>query len=246
MHVSVVNLKSMDQNEAREENISASGAYRSLLDIARILEDLARDRIAIHADLGDGDDALPFVSRILWVEPDISHFIVAYAEDNEVNSRLYRQAAIKFNTEYQGDRLTFFTRTPVDGTYKGKPAIHFPIPESMHRYRRRHERIVVPAEAGLRCVVTHGPMVQHELRVVDISEGGIGCLIHAESELFAAGTIFKNCRLIQPGGAEIWAKLAVQYAMPTMLPSGTYAQRLGLRFVEPTEEIRALARKFAG
>lgn len=236
----------MDQNHAREASISASGAYRSVLDIARILEDLARDGIPIEADLEDGDEERPFISTVLWVEPDISHFVVAYVEDDAINSLLYRQAAIKFSTEYQGDRLNFFTRTPLDGMYRGKPAIHFPLPESMHRYRRTHHRIPVPANAGLRCVVSHGHAAHVELRVVDISEGGIGCLAHTASELFSAGVTLEHCTFIQPSGVEMRVELAVQYAMPTMLPNGTYAQRLGLRFIEPTEEIRAVARKYSG
>ena len=235
----------MEQKHAREYNISASGAYRSVLDIAHILEDLARDGIAIQADLGDGDNELSFTSTILWVEPDISHFIVAYVEDDSINSLLYKQAAIKFSAEYQGDRLNFFARTPFDGLYQGKPAVYFPLPESMHRYRRSHERIPVPASAGLRCFVTRGVNKIIELRVVDISEGGIGCIAHTESEAFAAGAVFKHCTFTQPGGKEIAAEFAVQYSMPTMMPNGTYAQRLGLRFVNPTEEIKALARKFA-
>lgn len=236
----------MDLKQPREDNISASGAYRSVLDIARILEDLARDRIEIQADLGNGDDELPFISTVLYVEPDISHFVVAYAADDAINSLLYSQAAIKFSADYQGDRLNFFARTPLDGTYQGKPAIYFPLPESMHRYRRTHERIPVPAEAGLRCFITHGVEARPlELRVLDISEGGVGCLGHTDSEPFAAGVTFQNCTFTHPGGHDIRAALAVQYAMPTMLPNGTYAQRLGLRFVNVTEEIRALARKFA-
>jgi c-di-GMP-binding flagellar brake protein YcgR len=235
----------MDRNQAREDNISASGAYRSALDIARILEDLARDRIQIEADLGNGDDERPFVSTILHVEPDISHFVVAYVENDEINSLLYRQATIKFSAAYQGDHLNFFARTPLDGAYLGKPAIYFPLPESMHRYRRTHERLTVPAEAGLRCFIGYGAARPLELRVLDISEGGVGCLGHTDRDPFAAGTTFQNCTFTLPGGQDIRATLAVQYAMPTMLANGTYALRLGLRFVTPTEALRALARKFA-
>ncbi len=234
----------MDDSNAREAELTASGAYRSLLDIARILEGLSRERITIHADLGE-DEGRRFASTILWVEPDISHFVVAYVADDEINSLLYKQAAIKFNADYHGDRITFFTRTPVDAMHKGKPAILFPMPESMHRYRRKHERITVPAEAGLRCVISSGQVAKFEMRVLDISEGGIGCIMHSENGPFAAGETIKNCRLIEGDGTEWWVDLSMQYSLPTLMPNGTYAQRLGLRFVEPPEEVKALARKFA-
>lgn len=254
------NDKARDNSRARDTGLSASGAYRSILDIARILEDLSRDGIAIQADLGHADlgqadpgqanlgesgDSPPFVSTILRVEPDASHFVVAYVEDDAINSRLYRQPAIKFSADYQGDRITFFARDPLDGLHDGTPAIYFPMPESMHRYRRTHERVAVPTQAGLRCIAHHGHAAELEMRVLDISEGGIGCLIHIEHRPLAAGDTLTNCSLTHPGGPELRVDMVVQYAMPTLLPNGAYAQRLGLRFLKTTDELRILVKKFA-
>lgn len=219
--------------------------YNSSVEIARVLEDLARERVAIYADLGESEEAQVFASTILWVEPDVSHFIVAYAADDAINSRLYLQPVIKFNANYQGERVSFFAHTPLDAVFEGKPAIHFPLPPSLLVYHRNHERIEVPSEAGLRCIVSNGKDSQLEMKVVDISEGGIGCTIYSEAEPFARGAVLKYCKIILPGGATARVVLSVQYSIPTMLPNGTFAHRAGMRFIEPPVNIRLLLKKLA-
>lgn len=219
--------------------------YSSLLEVAGVLEDLSRERVAIHADLGEIEDAHVFESRILRVDPDLSHFIVAYVEDDSINSLLYKQSAIKFNANSQGDRISFFTHSPLDAFFDGKPAVYFPLPPSVLRYHRNHERIDVPAEAGLKCIVIDGKENPLEMKVVDISEGGIGCLIHTETEPFVHGAVLKHCKIVEQGGRQLRVVLNVQYSMPAMLPNGSYVQRAGMRFMEPPDDIRRLVKLFS-
>jgi c-di-GMP-binding flagellar brake protein YcgR len=220
--------------------------YISPVEIARVLEDLASEHVAIHAEFGENSGAQVFASRILWVEPDCSGFFVAYAADDTINSLVYKQAAIKFEADYMGERVSFFSHTPLDTTYSGKPAIYFPLPASLIHYQRKYKRVTVPAEAGLRCLVNHEKAEPLEMKVVDISEGGMGCIIYSETEPFAQGAVLKHCKLVQPDGTQLRIVLAVQYSIPTMLPNGTYVQRAGLRFVEPPGAITALVRGFSG
>ncbi len=225
--------------------MTANATCTSPVEIAQVLEDLAGARIPIHAELEEPAGPRLFTSRVLWVEPDCSGFTVAYDADDTVNGLLYRQGAIKFNADRHHERISFFAHTPLDTMFQGKPAIYFPIPPSLMRYRRRHQRIAVPAEAGLRCVVTRDREAQLEMKVVDISEGGMGCVIHSETEPFVQGAVLRQCRLVRTGGKPVWVVLAVEYSMPAMLPDGAYVQRAGLRFLEPPPEIRTLTRQLS-
>lgn len=219
--------------------------YRSPVEIARMLEEFSDERVAIQADLGEVDGAQVFSSKVLRVEPDCSGFFAAYDADNGVNSLLYRQSTIKFNADYLKDRFVFFTHSPVDATWGGKPAVYFPMPQSMLKYRRMYKRHVVPADAGLRCIVTREKQEPLEMRVVDISSGGLGCIIYSEAEPFAQGEILDHCQITQQDGQQFRVALSVQYSIPTMLSSGAYAHRAGMRFIEPPSEVQALARQFA-
>jgi c-di-GMP-binding flagellar brake protein YcgR len=225
--------------------MTGSVTYRSPVEIACMLEEFFSEQVPIYADLGEVDGAQVFSSKVLWVEQDYSGFFVAYDADDAINSLLYKQSTIKFNTDSQKGRFVFFTHSPVDATWGGKPAVYFPLPQSMLKYHRAHERNAVPAGAGLRCTVTREKQGKLEMRVVDISTGGLGCLINSEAEPFAPGEILDHCQITQPGGRQFRVAMSVQYSIPTMLSNGTYAQRAGLRFVEPPPEIEALARQFS-
>lgn len=218
--------------------------YRSRIEIARILQTLANENIAVFTNIGDMDEEQIFVSHVLTVKPDDDYFVLAYSAEKTINSALFKRSALKLKANYQGARIAFVAYRPADTMFEGQPAIRFVFPRALLHYHREHKRIGIPREIALRCIVGEPGTQQMELRVVDISRDGMGCVLYKGGGRLEKGTVLKNCCIIMPNGEAISADLIVRHSMPSKQKDGTIAYRTGVRFVQTPEEIKPLIEQF--
>jgi c-di-GMP-binding flagellar brake protein YcgR len=223
---------------------SGSILYRSRIEIGRILQALTNEGIAVFANIGDSEEEQLFVSHVLSVKPDEDYFVLAYGAEKSINSALFRQAAIKLKANYQGARIAFVAYRPSDSMFDGRPAIRFVFPRALLHYHREHKRIGIPREVALRCLVGEAGIIQFELRVVDISHDGMGCVLYKGGSTLKKGTVLRNCRITQTNGKTIVADLIVRHSTPVKLRDGTMAYRTGVRFVQTPAEIKPLIDQF--
>ncbi len=222
----------------------SSVLYRSHIEIGRILQGMAGECIALFAYIVDRDDEQLFVSQIQSVHPDAGSFVVSYGPSKSLNGALFRQPALRFKANYRGGRISFVAQRPLDGTFGGQPVLRFAFPSALLHYYREHRRVSLPGEAALRCVAGAPGEPQLELRVVDISQDGMGCVLHREGGGLGKGAVLRDCRIFLPNGTTVAADLMVRHSAAATLKDGSVGWRTGVRFVQTPAEIRPLIDQF--
>lgn len=98
----------------------------------------------------------------------------------------------------------------------------------------------------LECIADESGITAFNASIVDMSEGGIGLLVYSQEITLARGTVLRGCRIRIPGHDDVVVDLEVRHSEIIATAEGRRAVRSGCRLVDPTPEVRALARFFAG
>lgn len=216
--------------------------YRSRIEICRILQTLAKERISIFAGIGSG---MTFISHILLVDPRMGYFVFSYCANKLLNSKLLELPSLKFTANHQDAHLIFEVSNPTETLFDDQPAIRFTLPKTLISYHRReHPRIPISAVSSLRCIAEASGVVPFESRISDISQDGLGGMLYDRDIKLEPGTVLKGCRIIIPNGRAVVADLELRYTTMITLPDGTFAHRAGLRFIQRPDEIAELVNFF--
>lgn len=229
---------------AKPAGATSSGVlYRSRMEIARILADLARDNAILSTDVEHGESL--FLTRILHVDPGQEFFVVAYGDERAANAALLGKEVVTFLASHPRFRIEFTASHPVDTLFQGRSAVKMSLPDVLvEQQRRQHRRYPVPADVSLRCVADSAGVVPFEARIADISRGGLGAMVYDAGIQLPPGTILRRSRVIIPGHEAVEVDLEVRYSKPIALPDGTWANRAGVRFVSSEDRIDDLLRVF--
>jgi c-di-GMP-binding flagellar brake protein YcgR len=218
--------------------------YRSRIEIMRILQGLADEHTAVFAYIVDKEDEHLFISNIHSIHPDIDSFVLSYGPHKSINGALFRHSTLRFKANFRGGRVTFVAQRPLDATFGSQPVIKFLFPPVLLFHYREFTRISLPGEAALRCIVGESGEEQLDLKIIDISQDGMGCILHLGGNQLQKGMVLKNCRISLPNGKEVPADLMVRHSGSVTLKDGTIACRTGVRFVQTPAEIKPLIAQF--
>lgn len=134
-------------------------------------------------------------------------------------------------------------------THEGRPAFQADIPDSLLRLQRREfYRLTVPLLRPLRCSVPYakpdGSMAEMEIKVVDISIGGLQVLSPPEGIGFKQGATFPGCRLELPEVGFVNTTLKVRGIFDATLRSGATVKRAGCEFVNLPGPMMTLVQRY--
>jgi c-di-GMP-binding flagellar brake protein YcgR len=217
--------------------------YRSRIEIARILGNLAREACVLSADVGNEECLL--LTRILHVDPGQEFLIVAYGEEKAANTALLHQETTTFLGTSRQARVEFTAAHPVETTFEDRAAVRFSFPCALiEMQRRKHRRYPVPAGVSLRCVADSEGFVPFEASIADISRGGLGAMHYDAGIHLPPGTILRRSRVVIPGREAVEVDLEVRHSRAIALPDGTWINRAGVRFVSGGDPVDTLLRLF--
>ena len=237
-------IKAVYSEHTREDGAHATGVlFRSRIEITRILQQLARDRAVLSAEIGDAGQL--FLTRLLQVDPAGEFFVVDYSEERRANTALLEQLSVVFHASDKRGRIEFAATAPSEAVFAGDPAVRFALPQALVRSQlREHPRFKIPLDASLRCIADSTGVVPFEARIVDISRGGMGGMIYDPGIKLAPGTILRDCKIMMSGSKPILADVEVRYTASLLQPDGSLAQRSGVKFLGEPEGIDALLGRF--
>jgi c-di-GMP-binding flagellar brake protein YcgR len=219
-------------------------AQAELEEIA-VLEALAVEGEAIVAKLGSGK--LMFRSRLRFVDPERLFIIVEPSTDAASNAALLAHARASFFAEVDEWRIEFIAEAPRKTIHDGITAIELRFPESITSHRRRmYDRVPVPAESPVRCVVYNKGVASFEGSMMDISEGGVGMMQYDPDMPLDPGMVLKNCCIERPGREKVIVDLEVRFTELVTLANGSRARRAGCRFLNRSPASIALIEELAG
>ncbi|MFH1045104.1 MAG: flagellar regulator YcgR PilZN domain-containing protein [Pseudomonadota bacterium] len=224
-------------------NLGTGVLFRSRIEITRILERLARDRVVLSAEVGDAGQL--FLTRLLHVDPGGEFFVLAYSEERRANIALLEQASVVFRGNDKRGRIEFAAAAPSETVFDGDPAVRFTVPQALLRSQQRgHPRFTLPSDASLRCIADSAGVAPFEARIVDISRGGMGGILYGPGVRLPPGTVLRGCKIMVSGGKPIIVDLEVRYTASVVQPDGSLARRSGVKFLGEPKGIDALLNRF--
>jgi flagellar brake protein len=232
-----------EETGSPSEDLSTAVLFRSHIEIMRILRNLASDGAVLSAEFGDPEQL--FLTRILHIDAEGTFFVLAYSQERRANRALLEQANVVFRANDKRGRIEFTVATPTEMLFSGAPAVRFAVPPLLIRSQRReHPRFSVPPDVSLRCIADSTGVAAFEARIVDVSRGGMGGMIHDPDVTLTPGTVLRDCKIMLAGSEPIVADLEVCYTVSTRQPDGSLARRSGVKFLSVPKDWVALLSRF--
>jgi c-di-GMP-binding flagellar brake protein YcgR len=217
----------------------SSHLLRSGAQIGRLLEALVARRETVTAELRSGGE--PFTSHLIHADPAGQFILIAMAASKSANAALLAVPRVTLVSATGSWHVQFVAVEPRAVMHGGTPAIRLRYPGFLAvQQRRQHPRVDVPPTVSLHCVADAGGITPFDARIVDISLGGIGVLLHPSDITLEPGTVLVGCRIKVPGRDPVTIDLEVHYSEVLTLPDASRARRSGFRFVNASDELKKL------
>jgi c-di-GMP-binding flagellar brake protein YcgR len=189
----------------------------------------ANTRITVY--FNDGRDFL--LTTLVAIEEDA--IILDCGGDAAMNTKAGEAAKLFCATQLDNVKIQFVVHGLTAVSYEGRPAFRAAIPDTVLRLQRREFfRLTVPITRPLRCILPYekadGSRVQLEVKVVDISGGGMAIMSPPEGIGFEADAEFPNCRIELPEVGIVVATLKVCNVFEITLRNGSVVKRAGCQF----------------
>jgi c-di-GMP-binding flagellar brake protein YcgR len=214
------------------ESPEAEGCQvHSRLEIVNLLREVADAQSPVTISFDQDGEFV--VTSLLAVNPDSEELIYDLGADAAVNQRLLRSAHMTVVTFVDNIRLQFAAQCVEATMHEHVPALRIGLPDSLLRLQRRDAfRLRTPAANPLfaSVAVTSNPRQRVQLRVLDLSCGGLA-LQAAEGEIaLKAGTILKDCCIELPDVGVLTATLKVRNVAVQEDAAGKKTLRCGCQF----------------
>jgi c-di-GMP-binding flagellar brake protein YcgR len=212
------------------------------MDIARTLRGMCESGAIVTATPRAGEKV--FISRLLDIDPDAGHIVLACSDAKEANAALLAAGTAVFGCHYQSVHYAFSAGDAQLTQHAGQPAVRLAFPSSLLAQQRRvRPRFAVPESVPIRCAVTFGDTA-FEARVVDISVEGVGSILYDPRIRLQPGTRLEGVKITYPQRAPIVVDLLVRHVKWQNLADGSYVARAGCSILGATQEIEDLIRMF--
>jgi c-di-GMP-binding flagellar brake protein YcgR len=200
-------------------------------EIVSLLRSLAKDRSLVTAYYGAGDSFL--VTTVLSVNPEFEELILDVSPDRESEARVRGGSPLTMVAFLDHVKLQFHADRSEITRWQGEPAVRVRVPRTLLRLQRRENyRVQTPL---LRAPVCHAPAAagrpSAELRVSDLSGGGLALASRPGEPRFDVGMLIPGCVLQLPGMESIGVDLEVRHAADSMDSMGRSVRTCGCRFL---------------
>ncbi len=203
-------------------------------EVALLMQTLKDKRALLTAYIDGGP--FSFVTVVLGVVQDHGGIILDASGDEKINARALAAENLVCASRVDGVRVQFSARAPVEFPYDGYLAIRCDLPDIALRLQRRESfRQPVPLSNPVTCtiMIDSGDGAKHtaSVRVLDISNDGIGIVASSELSVFEPGTMFENCILTIPDTGSTDVVLQLRNVYKIRNPRGGESFRAGCQFV---------------
>ena len=230
------------------EHGADQGKYliHSRLEIAAILDTLAKSGTMVTAYFGDGNDFI--LTSVVAVNRDLDRVFVEYGADDAANQRALQSGKITFVAAHERIRIQFGAASLRRARLAGRELLGIEIPQTLLRLQRRDNfRIATPLTRPLRCVIQPqaGPArLPAEVTIIDISCGGIAVIDSSEPAGIETVARIRGCRIQLPEFGEVPADIEVRSTFELTYRNGATHRRAGCEFIDMRERERALIQRY--
>ena len=216
---------------------------RSGIEIDRILSAMVDDHATVTANL---PGQVIFLSRLVEADPVKQRVLLAYSDYKVANTALLSANAVTFRCHHRWGQFAFNCNRPRPVTHGERPAIEMVSPAIMMglQHRRKVMRPQQPLEpAELPCELRLG-LISFGARLVDMSLDGRAFLLGDPGLPVCSGTRLDGVRIRPRGREPLAVDIQVSHVIPTLLPNGERATRIGCRILADDHAMEQLVRLF--
>ncbi|MCA3211956.1 MAG: flagellar brake protein [Burkholderiaceae bacterium] len=191
------------------------------------------------------------VTVLLAVNQEFEEAIFDLPGDTAALQRLLAADELVFVAFVGQIKLQFRARKAETTHHEGKPAIRVRLPREVLRLQRRDSfRVRTPIAKPATCLVPHpvgttrndGPRTYEQLKVLDLSVGGVALLTYPERFALTAGQALRDCYLDLPGIGQLAISLTVRHV--DVVPDNEHARRCGCELVRLPPQARLMLQRY--
>lgn len=196
-----------------------------------------------------GEGPRSFLTTLLAVEEEPDALIFDVSRHDHDNAAAVESRRPVFITRVDKVRMQFTVPGLEPVTHDGGPALKSTLPERLLRLQRRdYFRLTAPVNPRIHCVLPlrdeTGREQAIEIKLLDISAGGIAVLVPPLGISFVPDAVFHNVRMALPEVGEITTSLKVRNVFSITQRDGTAHLRAGCEFVNLASKSAGLLQRF--
>ncbi|WP_305803899.1 flagellar brake protein [Stenotrophomonas sp. YIM B06876] len=213
-----------------DANIDEKYLVRNPRHIRQLLQSLIDQRSLINAHPGGGDRTFP--TAVLELDPDEDFLLLDGSPLQAINQSAEQASHVLCFAQLERVLVRFRLERLQRVVAGNRTSFRAAFPEEFcHLQRRELYRLETPIADSPSCVLPArdgGEAV--ELRVVDISGGGLALLLPEGQTLLSLQQRYAGCQLKLPEGPALPVTLIVCNMREQLMANGVHMQRIGLRF----------------
>lgn len=196
-----------------------------------------------------GEGPRSFLTSLLSIEEDPDALIFDISRHDHDNDAAVASRRPVFITRVDKVRMQFTVPGLETVMHEGGPALKCAYPERLLRLQRRdYFRLTAPVNPRINCVLPlcdeTGREQAIEIKLLDISAGGIAVLVPPLGISFVPDAVFHNVRMALPEVGEITTSLKVRNVFSITQRDGIAHLRAGCEFVDLAPKSAGLLQRF--
>lgn len=217
---------------------------RSRPEIVALLYSLIKAEVTVELYFNQKMSSL-HTSMLTLVDDDRA-FVLDAHYDEQMNEDLAQARDVILTANNEDVKIQFMLDRIAPISYGSLPAFLCPVPDALLRVQRRDFNRLSTIEESISCTAmikkASGRPKRTELRVSDISAGGIGLVTTVEDAQFIEEkSLLDDCSITLPGEAPFVVSLRVRHLARTTTIGGAQRVRIGCEYVGlPEERLKAL------
>lgn len=201
-------------------------------DILQVLRSMIEKRALITAYI---PGSLSTSTAILGVDEDTETLMIDGSPNDTINARMVQASHVLCVSQLDRVRVQFRLSGLRRISNDGYAAFEAPLPDSLLQLQRRDlYRLQIPVSQPVICTIPlpgqNGSPVETDVRVLDISAGGIAIAIPDGDPRFKPGSRFESCLLALPDARPIEVSLTVTNLHRQENRNGIVSARAGCQF----------------
>ena len=210
--------------------------------VRRLLQVLIEQRALVTAHVAGSDHAFP--TSVLELGEGADWLLLDGGPNEAVNRIAERAPQLRCVGQIDGVQVRFHVTRHQRVVAEGYPAFRAPFPASFHYLQRRElYRLQVPSGNAPVCVMPL-PAGSHDLRVLDISGGGVALAVPPGLAGLEPQQRVAGCELRLPGVDPLAIALTVRSVAPQLLANGVQVLRVGLSFDALSTQAEAAVQRY--
>jgi c-di-GMP-binding flagellar brake protein YcgR len=218
----------------------------SRLEITAVLRSLIEHNALITIYFGDAGESI--VTTLLAINPNFEELIFDYGADSSMNARLLQASRLSIVTQLDHIRIQFGASRAEATSFRHAPAFRIRFPNDLLRLQRReYYRVKAPLSQPVRCRVQLDPEREDStvnIRIFDVSVGGIALVDYPPNLKPEPGTIYHNCHIDLREIGRVTTDIEIVHVMEKVSGNSVRMRLCGCRFVNMSNSMLTLIQRY--